>query len=189
MEDKFIWKAEMAFKGAPEEVARLKESLKQFPVRMRGVPEKKSKEKPVWKSEIIFEGTAKEFNRMAEILGKFPVEIYIREWIDLPSHLAGCYFIGPEEILGEERFAEFAEHLPRAHLTYVRDIRGGIRTPHLHVDGDVVFVDREKFKVFVKEIAQNLAEKRAEKVEDYIELMEALRPLYWVDAARCPMSY
>jgi hypothetical protein len=185
MDNEFIWKAEMAFEGALEEFTRLKESLKQFPVRIRDVTEKKSEKKPVWKSEILFKGTVKEFNKMAEFLVKLPVKIYIPEWIHLPPHIAGCYPIGPEKILGREKFAEFAEPMPRARMIYIRDIRGGIRTPHLHVDGDVVFVDREKFKVFVREIAQNLAERRVEKVEDYIELMEAFRPLYDVDTMRC----
>ena len=178
MDKKFTWKAEMAFEGASEEFTELKKSLRRFSTEVRTLTEKESEEKPVWISEIKFEGTAKEFNELGEFLIQWPIEIYIPEWINIPHHLAGCYKIGPDEILGKERFAEFIGNLPRTGITYIKDIRGGIRTPHIHVDGDVIFVDREKFKTFVKEIAQNLVEMRVENVEDYIELMGAIRQLY-----------
>ncbi len=177
--DEFTWKAEIAFEGTAREFARLKKSMDELSLKTRDITKRRaSDEKGTWKAEIVFKGTAQEFNRMARSLEEFPILIYIPEWLLRPWHLAGCYPLGPPFLLGERRFAEFTEGMPRIKIDFIRPIPGGIRTPHIHVDGDVVLVDRDRFKKYVGEVAQKLAEMRVEKMEDYVEVMRAVGQLH-----------
>jgi hypothetical protein len=129
-------------------------------------------DKFVWKATIKFGGSAEEFNHLAEALENLPVEIEISEWVDIPHHLAGCQPLPLDVLLSEARIKKLTEGLPRMQIKFITDIAGGIRTPHLHLRDEVVLLDRAKFKTFVGQIAQELAERRAETVKDYIDVMD-----------------
>jgi hypothetical protein len=124
-----------------------------------------------WKAEIQFKGTADEFNQLMQSVEKLHVVIDIPEWILRPHHLAGCMPVPIDVLLGEERVAQIIKDMPRMRLNYIRDIRGGIRTPHLHLGNDVVLLDRARFKTVVGQVAQELATRRVEQIADYAQVM------------------
>lgn len=129
-------------------------------------------DKFVWKAGIKFRGSAEEFNQLAEVLKDLPVEIEIPEWDDIPQHLAGCQPLPLDVLLGAAKVKKLTEGLPRMQLKFITDIEGGIRTPHLHLADEVVLLDHARFKTYVGQIAQELAERRAETVKDYIYVMD-----------------
>jgi hypothetical protein len=49
---------------------------------------------------------------------------------------------------------------------------GGIRTPHMHLQDDVVLLDKERFKTFVGEIARELAMRNV--TEDHVGVMNRI---------------
>jgi hypothetical protein len=129
-------------------------------------------ERFIWKAEIEFEGTAEEFNQLTESLGALPVAIQIPEWVRLPRHLAGCMPVALDVLLGDKILKELADGMPRLKMSFITDIPGGIRTPHFHWEGDVVLLDRERFKTLVAQVAHELAAGRVEAMADYIEVMD-----------------
>lgn len=129
-------------------------------------------DKFVWKAALKFEGTAEEFNRLVESLEPLQVKVEIPECISIPRHLAGCQRTPLERLLGEARMKKLIEDMPRTRIKFIQDIKGGIRTPHLHLADEVVLLDQARFKTLVGQIAQELAEIRAETIEDYIEVMD-----------------
>lgn len=133
------------------------------------------KEEFEWKAQIKFEGTAAEFNRLVDSLGDAlkagRITISVPEWELRPRHLAGCMPIPVDVLLGEERLKPIIERMPQVQIKYLRDIRGGIRTAHLHLGEDVVLLDRARFKTVVAEIARELAARRVEAIEDYVGVM------------------
>jgi hypothetical protein len=128
-------------------------------------------EKFVWKAEIRFEGTAEMFNQVAETLEKLPVEIEIPEWKFRPPHLAGCMPLPLERLIDKDRLNKLVEGMPVINIKYIKDIYGGMRTPHLHLGDDVVLFDRARFAQYVSEVASSLGAMRAEALEDYVDVM------------------
>jgi hypothetical protein len=135
-----------------------------------------------WKAEIKFNGTAAEFNRftesMAAALKAGTITIGIPEWkCRPPHHLAGCMPIPIDVLLGEERIKEITRDMLQVQINWLRDIRGGMRTPHLHLGDNVVLLDRARFKTVVTQVAQELAARRVEATEDYIGVMSAINAI------------
>jgi len=126
-----------------------------------------------WKAEIKFAGSPEEFNKMLARLDQLPVEIAIPEWERRPNHLAGCMPFPLDLILGD-RLLKLVEDQPHVNIKYIRDIRGGMRMAHVHIGDEVVFLDRARFKTLVSSVAQELGGMRAEKIDDYIEVMDAV---------------
>lgn len=128
-----------------------------------------------WKAEIKFKGIAAEFNRFVDSLGDAlkagNITISVPEWEWRPHHLAGCMPIPVDVLLGEERLKQIIEGMPRMQIKYIRDIRGGIRTAHLHLEDAVVLLDRARFKTMVAQVAHELAARRVEAIEDYVAVM------------------
>ena len=125
-----------------------------------------------WKAEIKFVGSPEEFNKFADTIEKLPIEVSIPEWRWRPHHFAGCMPIPVDVLLGKDIIKKTAEGMPKIKIKYIKDIYGGIRTPHLHLADEVVLLDREKFRTMVSDVARGLAEKRVESVEDYIDVMQ-----------------
>ena len=130
-----------------------------------------------WKAEIKFKGTAADFVRLAESIAELPIGIHIPEWARRPRHLAGCMPVPVDVLLGEENLKKIIEGMPRVRINYIRDIYGGIRTPHLHLKDDVVLLDRARFKTVVAQVAHELASRRVERIEDYVGVMNKVGPL------------
>ncbi len=132
------------------------------------------KEKFEWKAEIKFEGTADEFNKLAATLNQLPVEFVIPEWEDRPHHLPGCTPFPIDVLLGRDRLKKLADKRPIIKLDYVLGIDGGIRTPHFHLGDEVVLLDRPQFMRYVADVAHELGQRRAETIDDYIEVMDTV---------------
>jgi hypothetical protein len=74
--------------------------------------------------------------------------------------------------------AEITNGMPRFQLKALpQDICGGIRTAHIHLGDEVVLLDRERFRTYVGHVAQGLAERRVERMGDYINVMRAVGDL------------
>jgi hypothetical protein len=130
-----------------------------------------------WKAEIKFQGTAADFAQLAEAIVELPIEIYIPEWVCRPHHWAGCMPIPIDVLLGLEHLEKITDGMPRVQIKYIRDIYGGIRTPHLHLKDEVVLLDRARFKTLVAQVAYELAARRVERIDDYVGVMSNVGPL------------
>lgn len=131
-----------------------------------------------WKGEIVFQGTASEFNRLAEALAAYPVKVGIREWAAIArSHQAGCNRIPIEKLLDRASVNEIIGTQPRLKITFIKDIRGGIRSPHIHYEGEVILLDRERFGMLVSKVASALATARVDRISDYIEAIGPVNAL------------
>lgn len=102
-------------------------------------------------------------------LPELPVEgLMIGTW-PTPEHPAGGLMIDtvplPERppfpgvkpatrLLSSEMLAKIAKDMPRVKL--IKNIYGGIRNPHLHINNEVVLLDSARFKEFVGQVATEL---------------------------------
>jgi len=129
-------------------------------------------DKLTWKAEITFKGTADEFNKFSAAMDKFNVDFTIPDWIKIPNHLAGCFPFPVDTILIKEHVKKITDGMKEIQINYIRDIRGGIRTPHIHLGDRIVLLNRNRFKLMVKNIAEELAEMRVDRMSDYIDVMK-----------------
>lgn len=130
-----------------------------------------------WKAEIKFKGSAADFAGLAESIAKLPIKIHIPEWELRPGHLAGCMPVPVDVLLGEEFLKKLTEGMPQLQIKYIRDIYGGIRTPHLHLKDNIVLLDRARFKTVVAQVAHELAARRVERIDDYVGVMNKVGQL------------
>jgi hypothetical protein len=132
----------------------------------------------VWKATVTFKGTAEQFNKMIHTLEDFPVEAEIPEWEGINPHIAGCERFPYRMLVSDDLLNSIVADMPRYEVVFLQqDIAGGIRTPHLHLGNEVVFLDRTRFKTFVGHVAQGLAERRVEAGGDYIQVMRPVGDL------------
>jgi hypothetical protein len=129
-------------------------------------------EKFQWQANITFTGYAKEFNKLTELLEKYRVTVEIPEYRG--GVAVGGMRVPVKKLISEERLNALTKDMPVIDIRFIRDIRGGIRTPHLHLDDKVVLLDKERFIEFAGEVAQHLAEIRAARIEDYVEVMQPI---------------
>lgn len=134
-------------------------------------------DKLTWKAEVKFTGTVEEFNQFAEMLEKAKVEVAIPEWSKIPKHLAGCFPFPIDNILTREQIKKVIDKQVVAQIKYIRDIRGGIRTPHMHLDNQVILLEQERFKDMVKNVAERLAVMRVERFDDYLDVMTVINDI------------
>ena len=131
-------------------------------------------DKFTWKGQIKFVGSSAQFNELSEMLDKYPVEFEIPEWDRIPDHLAGCFPFPLEILVSKDQIKKLTEGMPKIKIKYLRDIRGGIRTAHLHLDEQLVLLDRKRFKMMVGNVAEELAEMRVDRMSDYIDVMQVV---------------
>jgi hypothetical protein len=131
-----------------------------------------------WHGTIEFSGTAEEFNHLSEVLARHQVAVTIpgleklrstRELGGAPSAI--------NELLPEPFMQELIAGQPHLSIKLNRDIRGGIRTAHLHLAADVVLLDRERFKAYIGTLAAALAERRVDLGGDYIDIIGGVNPI------------
>jgi len=138
-------------------------------------------EKFEWKAEIAFKGTADEFARFTKGLKTLAeagtVSFRIPEEGFKPIPFPGFWPIEPEILLGRDRLAKLLESRQRLNFDFIRDIRGGIRTPHLHFADDVVLLDRAAFQTVVSQAAAALAARHVEAATDYAQVMAGINAL------------
>ena len=131
-------------------------------------------DKFTWKGQLKFIGSSAQFNELSAVLEKYPVEFEIPEWAGIPDHLAGCFPIPIDLLMSKDQTKKLTDGMHRIKIKYLRDIRGGIRTAHIHLNDQVVLLDRERFKAMVKSVAVELAEMRVDRMSDYIDVMRAV---------------
>ena len=128
-------------------------------------------DKIIFRTEIEFAGPIAEFEKVAAALAELPVRVRA-EWP--PGHTAGCWPIGPEELLSKKVLERVTEGMAR--IKIIKGIAGGIRDPHLHIGDEAVLVDRLRFKEVVGQVAMELAGRLAQRAE-YAETVGAIRNL------------
>jgi hypothetical protein len=134
-------------------------------------------EKFKWKGEVIFEGTAKEFNKLSEALSGM-AEVVVRcphGWppVPFPGYPPWPWW----RRMGEASVNKYIEGGEKLQIKWIKDIRGGIRGPHLHLENEVVLMGRDKFKMMVKDVASTLAEDRVDRGGEFIDVMNDLKIL------------
>jgi hypothetical protein len=135
-------------------------------------------ERFTWKGEIVFKGSVDEFNQFAELLDLQPVRVGIAEWAKIEgSHLAGCNRVPVDKLIERAKLDKIIADQPRIKLRFIKDIRGGIRSPHMHLADEVVLLNRNRFKTLVREVATVLAETRVDRLDDYINVMGTVNML------------
>ena len=134
-------------------------------------------DKFTWRAELTFRGTPAQFNKLAELLEEASVTVEIPEWADRINHLAGCFPMPVEKLINKEMLKRITQEMPRIKIKYIRDIAGGIRTPHVHMGDEIVLLDGPRFQKLAGEVAQKLAELRAEQIDDYIQVMDPINRL------------
>ncbi|WP_417912056.1 hypothetical protein [Candidatus Electronema sp. TJ] len=128
-----------------------------------------------WKAEITFKGTAEEFNKK--------IAPFLLEGIEsgrLAANFPGGKIVGPtpgipapDYIMNNLNVAPLvAGEATRIQLQHIPGIAGGIRTPHMHVGNEVLLLERKQFKIFVGEIARELAIRRVDDMEDHLSVMK-----------------
>lgn len=135
-------------------------------------------ERFTWKGEIVFKGTVEEFNKLAKLLEPQPVKVVIAEWAKINrTHLAGCNRVAVDKLLGRARLEKIIANQLRIKPQFIKDICGGIRSPHMHLADEVVLLDRNRFKTLVGEVASELATTRVDRLNDYIDVMGTVNML------------
>lgn len=134
-------------------------------------------EKFRWKGELIFEGTAKEFNALSEALSDFD-EVTVRYPHGWPPKPFPGYPPWPWlKRIPEDTLNKLLEGSERVQIKWLRDICGGIRDPHMHIENTVVMLNRDKFKMMVREVASILAEDRVDRSDDFVSVMDPIKVL------------
>jgi hypothetical protein len=60
---------------------------------------------------------------------------------------------------------------------WIKDIAGGIRDPHVHLENEIVLLDRDRFKLMVSEVASMLATERVDHMDDFVSVMAPIQEL------------
>lgn len=141
-----------------------------------------------FRGKLEFEGPVSEFEAVMADLGKLSARgLMIGTW-PTPEHPAGGLMIDtvplPEQplpgivpvarYLSRDLLNKLTEGMPRFKI--IKDINGGIRSAHLHLQDEVVLLDRAGFKEAVTHVATELAGKLAETAE-YTETIGAISHL------------
>jgi hypothetical protein len=177
----FTWKAEIEFPATADEFEALTASLTKLRIKQQPGIKRPGVAAPVTftrKGLIEFSGTPEEFNSLSDVLAQYGAKVTIPEWvvIDRP-HLAGCNPLPIDDIL-DKVFLEKIKAQPRVSLRFNQDIRGGIRTPHVHLADEVAFLEKGMFKSYVGKVAANLAKRRFDEFGgDYIDVMAGINPI------------
>jgi hypothetical protein len=134
-----------------------------------------------WKAEITFKGSPAEYEKLVAVLNDISkagsVTFQIPEWTRRRGHTAGCFPSPIDRWLDERILTEITEGMPRFAINYVRGIPGGIRTPHLHLQDEVVLLDRAKFKIMAQNVAAAIASRRVDALGDYVAVMNEINAL------------
>jgi hypothetical protein len=131
-----------------------------------------------WQGTIEFSGTAEEFNQLSEVLTRHQVAVMLPGMDKLRSTRGlGGAPSAINELLSEHFLDELVAGQPHLSIKFNRDIRGGIRTAHLHLAADVVLLDKERFKAYVGTLAAALAERRVDLGGDYIDIIGGMNPI------------
>jgi hypothetical protein len=131
---------------------------------MREIEEKEIE----FKTEIVFKGNIRELEKVVNTLEGLKVSVGIKP--PFPPW-PGFMPIEPKRVLTWTKIDELIKDRPKF---LIKDIYGGIRDPHFHIDGGIVFLEEQEFKQLIKDIAVNIAGMIADK-GNYIESMDKMK--------------
>ncbi|MGC9781266.1 MAG: hypothetical protein HZR80_18640 [Candidatus Heimdallarchaeota archaeon] len=125
----------------------------------------------IFRTEIEFKGSDKEFiefSRQLVALDKTAIRI---EWP--PNHLAGCNMFANFKYYDKQFIEKLIKDLDPIKL---KDIYGGIRNPHIHLeDFNVVFLKPESFKQVLDYAVTKLTKEFTDF--DHVKVMGAMNKL------------
>jgi len=133
-----------------------------------------------WKAEVTFEGTVEQFQAFKVDMEKHDINIDLgglvaRDWERFPYHPAGYIPAFVKDFFPKaDQIAKYTQGATRMQFVAIKDIQGGIRTPHLHMGNEVVLMDKERFKSILSDVARNVLEHRIEIEEDYFSVIEPI---------------
>jgi hypothetical protein len=138
-----------------------------------------------WKAEVTFEGTPEQFQAFKADMEKHDIKIELgemravaRAWEKFPFHPAGYIPALVKDFFPKaDQLAKLTQGATRMQFVAIKDIQGGIRTPHLHLGNEVVLLDKDRFKTILGEVARNVLEHRIESEEDYFNVIEGVTGL------------
>ncbi|MFW9973374.1 MAG: hypothetical protein ACFFDF_24535 [Candidatus Odinarchaeota archaeon] len=106
-----------------------------------------------FKTEVVFKGSVEEFQEFAVNLVKLPVKLkYDRIWRLWKK--AGSMPVPMELILRSDELRNLVQAEKRFKL--IKDIDGGIRNAHFHIDDEIVLIDRDVFEKFTEKVAERM---------------------------------
>ncbi len=126
-----------------------------------------------WRGVVEFNGTEEEFNQFAERLASLPVQVEIPEWVR-PRPIPGGWPVAVESLLDRKSLEGLMKGQPRIKVKFVDGINGGIRNAHLHIDDQVVLLDRAQFKELVAGVAAKLAAQQVDLDQDHVEVISKI---------------
>lgn len=130
-----------------------------------------------WKGEITFNGTTMEFAKFAEAMNdRIEVEVKVPTWWP-PRPFPGYPPWPWWRRIPKETLNKIIKGSPKLQVTWIKDIAGGIRDPHLHLADEIVLLDRERFKLMVSEVASMLATERVDHMDDFVSVMAPIQEL------------
>ncbi len=134
-------------------------------------------EKFKWKGELVFEGTAKEFNALSEAISGL-AEVEVRCPHGWPPKPFPGYPPWPWwRRVADATVNKYIEGGQKMQLKWIKDINGGIRGPHMHLENEVVLLSRDNFKMMVQDVASILAADRADREDDFVSVMAPIEDL------------
>lgn len=126
-----------------------------------------------WKAEVSFKGSEKEFNSFVEAMNMHKLEVKIEKW-PWPFPFPGMPVYQSMTKINNEVMAELLDGTPEMKIKYIDDIRGGIRTPHIHMGNKIHLLNREKFAQYMGELGRVMTSSIGDKATDHVVAMERL---------------
>jgi hypothetical protein len=123
-----------------------------------------------WRAVVEFNGTEEQFNEFAERLASLPVQVEIPEWVR-PHPIPGGWPVPIDAVLNRKAIEALTKGQPRIKVKFVDGINGGIRDAHLHLEDQIVLLDRAQFKELVAGVAAKLAEQMIDFDDDHVEVI------------------
>jgi hypothetical protein len=132
-----------------------------------------------WKAEVSFEGSVEQFQAFKADIEKHDIEIDLGDirvldeaWERFPYHPAGYIPAFVRDFFPKaDQIDKYTQGAIRMKFAAIKDIQGGIRTPHLHLGSEVVLMDKENFKAILSDVARNVIDHQIETEEDYFSVI------------------
>ncbi len=127
-----------------------------------------------WKGTVEFEGTPADFEKFSVVLAQEGVRVSV-DTESIFAELTKRGYVAPVRWETIDVMNQLNEsNSLRMTSAAIRDIAGGIRTPHLHVGDDIVLVDRNQFKSLLGQVARDVFEQRVTSKQDFNEIIAPL---------------
>ena len=132
-------------------------------------------DKLTFRTEIEFQGSPEELAGVLETINKLPVRLEV-DRIPMPFPFPGGWPIPIYRAISNDRLAKLVKGKASFPEKILGGINGGIRGPHLHLDKQVVLIDKETFSKVVGNVAESIANELASETS-YADTINALHGL------------